>query len=420
MVSQLSSRMRERLARFLGNVSEGLCRRASVFVGEMVYGILASGSVVLTRIGRQLGEPISLKQTEKRLSRNLARRELAWAISAGLLRDAAPRIGRDTLLILDPTDICKPHARKMEYLATIRDGSEKRLGKGYWMVSVVAANTGERSMIPLWSQVFSQESPDFISENTEILAALQRISRATEGRGVWVIDRGGDRGRLFEELLRDEAGYRFVIRLRGDRLLEPARGSAAPAADLAMKTALVYEKTLVREQGDRSRAITVRFGARRVRLPNQPDTTLWLVVATGLGSQPLLLLTNCLLRRTQREIRWVLDSYLTRWSIEETIRWIKQAYELEDVRVLTFQRLRNLVWLVTLAAYFLAVLVTRQNRLWLAVIRLVDVSKPLFGMPRMPLYALSRGIATVFSRHPRAPRPPRPPSRPRQLPLFET
>ena len=87
--------------------------------------------------------------------------------------------------------------------------------------------------------------------------------------------------------------------------------------------------------------------------------------------------------------------------------------------MLTFQRLRNLVWLVTLAAYFLAVLVTRCNRLWLSVIRLVDASKPLFGMPRMPLYALSRGIATVFSRHPRAPRPSRPSTSP-QLRLFET
>jgi len=89
-----------------------------VFVGEVVHGILASGSVVLTRIGRQLGEPISLKQTEKRLSRDLARPELAQVISARFLDDAARLIGRDTLLVLDPTDIYKPHARKMEYLAT--------------------------------------------------------------------------------------------------------------------------------------------------------------------------------------------------------------------------------------------------------------------------------------------------------------
>jgi len=419
MISQLSTRMRTRLARFLGNVSEGLCRRASVFVGEMVYGILASGSVVLTRIGRQLGEPISLKQTEKRLSRNLARPELARVISARLLDDAVRFIDRDTLLVLDPTDIHKPHARKMEYLATIRDGSEKRLGKGYWMVSVVAATTGKRSMIPLWSQVFSQESPDFISENTEIIHALRRISEATEGRGVWVIDRGGDRGRLFSELLRKDAGYRFIVRLRGDRLLVPARGSAAAAMELARKMALPYRKVIVRERGDQGSMAEVRFGARPVFLPNHPDIALWLVAVTGLGRQPLLLLTNCTLGRRVRLIRWVVESYLTRWSIEETIRWIKQEYELENVRVLTFQRLRNLVWLVTLAAYYLSVLVIGRHRLWLGVIRLIDVSKPLFGMPRMPLYALSRGIATVFSRHPRAPRPLKPP-RSAQLPLFET
>ena len=419
MISQLSTRMRERLAGFLGNVCEGLCKRASVFTGEMVYGILASGSVVLTQIGRQLGEGISLKQTEKRLSRNLARPELERILARGVLEDAASRIGQDTLLILDPTDISKRHARKMEHLATIRDGSEKQLGKGYWMVSVVAAETCGRKMIPLWSQVFSQESPDFISENAEIIRAIREISGVTGGRGVWVVDRGGDRGRLFEELLGGDGRYRFIVRLRGDRHLLPARGGAMPARELAARVSLGHTQRIVRERGNTSRVSTIRFGARKVRLPAAPETDLWLVVARGLGSEPLMLLTNCRISRSVRSVWWVVESYLTRWSIEEAIRWIKQAYDLENLRVLTFQRIRNLVWLVTLAAYFLAVLVSGRNRLRLAVLRLLDVGKPLFGIPEMPLYALSRGIAVAFSRHPRAPRPHRPPPS-LQLPLFET
>jgi len=34
--------------------------------------------------------------------------------------------------------------------------------------------------------------------------------------------------------------------------------------------------------------------------------------------------------------------YLTRWKIEETFRFIKQSYNLEDIRVLKYQRLKNL------------------------------------------------------------------------------
>jgi len=47
--------------------------------------------------------------------------------------------------------------------------------------------------------------------------------------------------------------------------------------------------------------------------------------------------------------------YLARWMVEETIRFIKQSYHLEDVRVLDYQRLKNLMALVPAAAYFPAV-----------------------------------------------------------------
>jgi hypothetical protein len=38
---------------------------------------------------------------------------------------------------------------------------------------------------------------------------------------------------------------------------------------------------------------------------------------------------------------------LTPWRIEETFRFVKQSYNLEDVRVIEYQRLKNLVILVT-------------------------------------------------------------------------
>jgi len=412
--------MRARLAGFLGNLSAPLCKRASVFVMEMVYGILAGGSVMLTQIGRQLGEQTALKHTQKRLSRNLARPELGRVLTRELLGEAARHVDDDTLLILDPTDIAKSYAKKMEYLATIRDGSRKRLTKGYWMVSVVAAATGKRRMIPVWGEVFSQESPEFISENTEILRAVRQISRATQHRGVWVMDRGGDRGRLFEELVADGGRrHRFIIRLRGDRHLVTGRGRTVAAAELGRGLRLIHGKRIVKDEEKGAKVYQLRFGACRVRLPRHPDVPLWLVVVQGTGSEPILLLTNVPVKRSCKSVWWIVASYLTRWSIEEAFRFIKQAYDLENIRVLTFQRIQNLVRLVMVAVYYLCVLIATPYQLRLAVIRLVDAGKPLFGMPKMPLYALARGLATVFQRHPRAPRPPQPPPNP-QLTLFAT
>ncbi len=408
--------MRSRLGRFPGNVSEPFCLRATIFVMDMVYGMLASGSVMLTDIGRQLGEPICLEHTEKRLSRNLAREELAPVISTALCREAVAHVQRDTLLILDPTDISKPYARKMQYLATIRDGSAKRLTEGYWMVSVVGAEAGQRRMIPIWGEVFSQESPEFISENEQLLRAVRTISKATEGRGIWVIDRG----RLFQELSAEEGQrHRFIVRLRGDR--HPLRQGFAPMAamDLARNVATGHGKHLVREGGGRSTSLDLCFGASRVRLPQHPEIPLWLVVVRGTGKTPLLLLTNVPTSPSSGSLWRIVSSYLIGWSMEEAFRFIEQAYDIENIRVVTFDRIRNLVWLLMLAVYFVAVLLSGPYRLQLAVLRLVERGKPLFGMPEMPLYALARGLATLFSRHPRAPRPRRAPPA-TQLPLFDT
>jgi len=63
------------------------------------------------------------------------------------------------------------------------------------------------------SRCFSARAKEFISENVEILAAIDQLRAHSGGRGIWAIDRGGDRKKLLEPLL--ERGARFVIRSVG-------------------------------------------------------------------------------------------------------------------------------------------------------------------------------------------------------------
>jgi hypothetical protein len=42
---------------------------------------------------------------------------------------------------------------------------------------------------------------------------------------------------------------------------------------------------------------------------------------------------------------WTIEAYLTCWRIEETIRFVKQSYQTEDIRVSTYKRLRNMMGL---------------------------------------------------------------------------
>ncbi|MGH9358464.1 MAG: transposase [Terriglobia bacterium] len=69
-----------------------------------------------------------------------------------------------------------------------------------------------------------------------------------------------------------------------------------------------------------------------------------------------LLLTNLEVARASKSQWWIAQIYLTRWKIEETFRFLKQSYRLEDIRVLRYQQLQKLVVLVTAAAYFAATL----------------------------------------------------------------
>ena len=78
----------------------------------MVFGIQARGSVRLTEVGRSLGEKISLKKTEERLSRQLGRKGLDREIQRRLIEQAAPRLEEDTLLVLDLSDVTKKYAEK--------------------------------------------------------------------------------------------------------------------------------------------------------------------------------------------------------------------------------------------------------------------------------------------------------------------
>jgi len=82
----------------------------------------------------------------------------------------------------------------MEYLATVRDGSEGTLtNDGYWTCSVIGAEPEEKALTPLYNRLYSQAGPDFISKNAEVRKAISFVSRHTEKRGIWVLDRGGER-----------------------------------------------------------------------------------------------------------------------------------------------------------------------------------------------------------------------------------
>ncbi len=322
--SLTATRLRAKIASFSGEVSAGLGKIAGRFVSEMLYGIPASQSVVLTKIARVFEETISLKKTHRRLSRNLGNIRLEQAVLHNVLSMAARHVQKDTLLVLDPSDLSKKYAEKMEHLCRVRDGSEGEVADGYPMIHVIGCELDSKQILPLYQRLYSYTAPDFTSENDEILKAIDAVMQHLGKRGIWVIDRGADRIKLFTPLLQKKVLFKMV------------------------------------------------------------------------------------------------RSYLRRWSIEETIRFIKTSYDLEDVRVLRYQGLQNLMPLVLAVIYFSAMVLDGKEKLKILAGHVLSVSKRVFGIPDFKYYALSDGLKKLFERHPGRPHrlrrgPPAP-----QLLLFET
>jgi hypothetical protein len=386
-------------------------------IREMIYGIQARQSVRLTEVSRALDEPIRIKKTVSRLSRQLANPRLAAGLMRALLSLAAERIKETTLLILDLSDIQKKYAKKMEHLARVWDGSEKEKGWGYWTLNIIGAETHSAQIVPLYGRLFSHRAPDFESENIELRTAIGEVSQATHKRGIWVVDRGGDRGYLYRYLLHED--LRFIIRARSDRTVFTDR--AESVLEAAQGCPILFHEHVTKEVLGQEKMLHLEVGVRRVMLPEHPEK-LHLVVVKGFGQEPLMLLTNLSLRKSRKSIWHVVAAYMTRWRIEETIRFMKQSYQLEDVRLLSYERLRNLMALLTAVMYFTAVTLGIKLKLRVLSKHLVRAARRVFGVPDFRLYALADGIKHIlFNRSTRLGLQLRPPETiPRQHLLFQT
>lgn len=390
--AKIAHRIRGKIAEFSGKLSQGLPKTAGRLVREVVHGIQSRGSVRLSEVARSLEEKTSLKKIIDRLSRQLNRPGLREQVNENLLRLAASRIGTETLLVIDPTDISKRYARKMEYLARVRDGSEGTLRDGYWCCQVVGVERGNAEVVPLYQELYSQQAPDFDSENEEILKAIETVGRQTGGRGTWVMDRGGDRREIIVPLLRWKCP--FLIRLRGDRHLQ-VRGSHQSVEKIAARCRRTYREVVIKETQEGEKVYELDFGACQVRFPGL-DQKLSLVVVDGFGEKPLLLLTSMPIKRSRKGLWQVVESYLARWRVEETIRFIKQSYQLEDIRLLTYERLRNMAALVMATAYFACVHLGKAVKLQILVQHIQQAAKRIYGIPEFRFYALADGIKQIL------------------------
>ena len=123
----------------------------------------------------------------------------------------------------------------------------------------------------------------------------------------------------------------------------------------------------------------------------------------GFGQDPLMLLTNLALRRSRKLLWRMVKRYLRRWSIEETIRFWKQSYDVENIRVLGYTSLQNMMSLISAVSYFAAIVLDVGSKLKITAAYVLKSAKRVFGIPDFRYYAIADGLRNLFMRHPGKP-----------------
>jgi hypothetical protein len=196
----------------------------------MIYGIMVEKDVKLASTVRALKEKTTPKKVEDRLSRMLSAEGLETGLHGFIASEGARRVHKDTLIILDPSDVQKPYARKMGCLAKVWGGSRGEVGDnlGFWGCMAVACESGGRRPVPLHFRLWSADSPGFVSENEEVKAVEDEITKHTKKRGTFVYDRGGDNIESYRHFI--EKGLDFIVRLKERHVRSQKRSAVGSLA----------------------------------------------------------------------------------------------------------------------------------------------------------------------------------------------
>ena len=123
--------MKRQILTFTNKISEHLSKPEKKFTADITYGMLASGSCLLTEVADQLHEPSQKINIVDRLSRHLEKGTPTVA-AASYLQLIKKWIPSDPVIHIDDSDVVKPDGYQFESLGIVRDGSESTSTKNVY------------------------------------------------------------------------------------------------------------------------------------------------------------------------------------------------------------------------------------------------------------------------------------------------
>lgn len=389
--NRLGYEIKRDLSKFSTKISKGLKRPQVKFIQQMIYGIISCNKLHLSEIARSLKENITLKKTIERLSRNLHSfdsKQTLWQNYLSLVKQHVK--GDYSVIVIDNSDISKPASKKLEALADVRDGSTGEITKGYQTIEAAVLSETGKMPLPVYERVFSSAESGFISETYENLCCLKALSSNFSTKCIRTLDRGFDANDYYRYFLKNKE--RFIIRAKKNRNVI-YNGSTRNIMDVALK----YKGNFRMEFKDKAgKTINCKMSFIPVKLCEFPANEIVLVAVYGFGKEPMLLLSNLKIQEKKKLCQIVAKVYLMRWRIEEYFKFKKQQFELEDLRVMSLQSIRNLTMLATLAAGYIG-LTSSVHKDSVFLMELKECSKRIYDIPKFIFYALGYAMEHVLS-----------------------
>jgi hypothetical protein len=357
--------------RFVRGVHRGLDKPLKRFVREMLWGIVMSESVKLSRIGQWIIDGTHrLLYRVKRLSRRMRQEWPHETVTENHLHAVSQLIDDQTSIVIDTSDLRKNRGHAFQYLDRVRDGSRHETAPGFWFLTVTAV-FGAGRQLPLYMAPYSAKHPAFESENSEVERAVQIITHGIGTKGVWVADRGFDNRWFFNTM--ERFGLRFLVCAYHARTVL-WHGQECSLSDVVNEVSLPYRMPLVRRRMVdgimRKQHLDLRYGAVAIALPEEWNSqrqqctslVLWVLVVQGYdpSGARTFFLTNVPLP-DEPAARAMVHRYRDRWAVEEAIQFMKQRFHLEDVRVRSWSGLQAMLDCAMLACAFLARYVERMQ-----------------------------------------------------------
>lgn len=363
-------------------------RAEQKFSADMTYGILASGSCLLTSIADALHEKAKKVNTVERLGNHL-KEGVDKSVQEKYLRVIRDWVPDEPVVLIDDSDVVKPEGKKFEALGVVRDGSESTekksvFKKGYHVTEAVALMRN-RQPVSIFSRIHSSAEKDYASANAVTFDAIEQGAKLF-GKATFVMDRGYDDNKMFNKL--EALKQDYVIRLTAKRKVLYHR-KWTPVTELRDKRKGKVKMTFHYRGSDHEAYLShVRVEITASRKP------VWLVLVYGITEHPMMLATNKPVR-SKTDMIEVAKLYFSRWRIEEYFRCKKNVFDFENFRVRSLTAINALNFYMTVCMAFLA-FISLKPRSSSIFRNVIDAAAPIKEKVSFLGYRIAAGVARIL------------------------